>query len=85
MNAFRPGIGLLLESRPSTVVIPTAIEGAWEAWPPGRRLPRPHRIRVTFGEPVTLEDLDRGTEDGESHERIAAALQEKVAALLKQD
>lgn len=46
-------------------VVPVAISGAREALPPGRRLPRPGRLRVAVGEairlaptPVDLEHLD---------------------------
>ena len=31
-----------------TPVLPVTIAGAWEAWPPGRALPRPGRVTITY-------------------------------------
>jgi hypothetical protein len=71
---------LLLE-RQAALVIPTLIEGTHEAMPLGRRLPRPNKIRVTFGEPLEVETLRESGEEPESHERISSALHRAVASL----
>jgi long-chain acyl-CoA synthetase len=58
---FEPGIGQLAELQPAPLV-PVWIEGTFEAWPTDRTWPRPHPIRVRFGQPIdptTIEPTDR--------------------------
>ena len=51
VGEVRDGAGLL--SRLAGVpVVPAAVDGAWRAWPRGRALPRPGRIRTAFGDPI---------------------------------
>ena len=33
-------------------MVPVTIAGAFEAWPAGRRLPRPGRITITYHPPL---------------------------------
>lgn len=84
LQSFRSGIGLLLE-RHSIRIIPTAIEGAYEALPPGRWLPRPRRIRVTFGQPLEADALLGKSDQQEPHEQISSGLRDAVASLLSHD
>lgn len=84
LQPFRPGIGLLLENRPQATVIPTAIEGAWDALPPHRRFPRLHRIRVTFGEPLRTDDLREEGQAEDGHKALAESLRKHVAAGLQE-
>lgn len=68
LSPLRPGIALLA-SRSGAPVVPVALDGAYDVWPRRRRLFRPGRIRVVYGEPATyspdlgrdeiLADLDR--------------------------
>ena len=83
LEAFRPGIGLLLEHTDAPVV-PVYIEGAYRAWPPQRRWPRAGRITVHFGAPVGSGALLAGAGVGASHERAARALREAVAGLIRE-
>jgi long-chain acyl-CoA synthetase len=80
LKRFRPGIGLLLRATPVTVV-PAWIEGAGEALPPGRLWPRLKSIKLKFGDPCKPETLEREGEGATAEERIASALQVRVAAL----
>lgn len=59
MNEFKPGIGLLLAGTPCPVV-PCYVDGAYQAWPKGRWLPRPYRVRLAIGEPRDYSHLKRG-------------------------
>jgi 1-acyl-sn-glycerol-3-phosphate acyltransferase len=59
MGEFKPGIGLLL-AKTACPVVPCYVDGAYRAWPKGRWLPRPHRVRVTIGEPRSYSHLKRG-------------------------
>jgi 1-acyl-sn-glycerol-3-phosphate acyltransferase len=51
-GSFGRGIALLIK-RSGATVVPVAIEGAFAAWPKGRKLPRGSgRIQVMYGEPI---------------------------------
>lgn len=80
LQPFMPGVGLLLRAHPVRVV-PVWIEGGGEAMPPGRRWPRRRTLCVRFGEPVDTAELERSGQGENSQERIADALQARVAAL----
>jgi long-chain acyl-CoA synthetase len=77
---FRHGIGILLHRIPVPVV-PVFIHGSHDALPVGRALPRLRQITVIFGQPLDPRKLERQGIGAESHERIAQALRERVAAL----
>ena len=47
---FKSGIGALVAGRDVTV-LPCYLDGAFRAWPKGRRLPRPTKVRLIVGEP----------------------------------
>jgi long-chain acyl-CoA synthetase len=80
LQSFRPGIGLVLSTQPVPVV-PVYIAGAFDALPRGQWWPRVYPITVTFGEPVDSHELARLGEGDQSHDRIATALHNRVAAL----
>lgn len=80
LKPFRAGIGLLLEHH-ETTVIPTVIDGAYEAFPSHKRLPRPRKIRVTFGKPLDSNELKQDRDKQEMHEQISRALHEAVESL----
>ena len=42
-----------IAARAGVPIVPVVIDGAFEAWPRTRILPRPHRVRVAFGHPVS--------------------------------
>jgi 1-acyl-sn-glycerol-3-phosphate acyltransferase len=47
---FKSGIGVLVAGRDVTV-LPCYLQGAFRAWPKGRRLPRPKKVRLIVGAP----------------------------------
>ena len=47
---FKPGIGALVAGR-DVPVLPCYIDGAFRAWPKGKRIPRPHKVRLIIGAP----------------------------------
>jgi long-chain acyl-CoA synthetase len=81
LQRFQSGVGLLLDKSDAPVV-PTAILGAFEAWPRDRRYPRRGRVKVAFGTPLTRAELLAAGKGNSDAERIATALQAAVAALL---
>jgi 1-acyl-sn-glycerol-3-phosphate acyltransferase len=48
MQPFKPGVGALL-AETEVDVLPCYVEGAFRAWPKGRRLPRPRKVRLIIG------------------------------------
>jgi 1-acyl-sn-glycerol-3-phosphate acyltransferase len=61
IGPLKPGIAALGRAR--VPIIPAAIAGTFEAWPAGRRLPRPHAVRVHYGEPIPPETVAALTPD----------------------
>jgi long-chain acyl-CoA synthetase len=82
IDAFKPGLGLLAREL-EVPIVPVHIRGTFPALPAGRVFPRPGKIVVAFGEPVTM-DAYRG--DGapardEVYRRIAADVRETIVEL----
>jgi 1-acyl-sn-glycerol-3-phosphate acyltransferase len=48
MQPFKPGIGALVAGG-EVNVLPCYVEGAFRAWPKGRRFPRPGKVRLIIG------------------------------------
>ena len=84
LQPFQPGIGLILQAH-SVPVLPVYLEGTDRAMPIGTRWPRPHRVTVRIGDPVSPEQLDAEGEGESTEQRIASALQERVRALGERD
>ena len=78
LRRFRSGIGLLSSAHP-IFLVPVWIHGTHQALPPGKWLPRPRRINVTFGDPIHAGEL-RAEAKGD-YQAMADALQQRVAAL----
>ncbi len=48
-----PGLSLILNRcKTDVAVLPTLIDGAFEAWPRSSRFPHPHPIRILHGKPI---------------------------------
>ncbi|WP_440995853.1 AMP-binding protein [Arhodomonas sp. SL1] len=77
LQALRPGIGRVLAAQPVPVV-PVWIEGTREVLPPGRRLPRPGRVRLFIGTPIPPATY------GNEERRITAALQNALETLARE-
>lgn len=54
MAPFKPGLGRIVAGT-ATPVIPCYLDGAWHALPPDRQTPRPSKIRLFTGAPLTFE------------------------------
>ncbi|WP_119300910.1 AMP-binding protein [Dongia deserti] len=80
LSEFLPGIALVLE-RTGAKAVPVHISGTYEAWPRSRTLPRPHKVTIRFGLPISADELAERGEGANRHARIANALQKEVAAL----
>ncbi|MBI2216374.1 MAG: 1-acyl-sn-glycerol-3-phosphate acyltransferase [Candidatus Rokubacteria bacterium] len=75
----KPGAGMLAVMSGAPVV-PAFVEGSGTAWPKGRPLPRPGKVTVTFGPPLTFarrDDVDRKTQ----YESASRAMMDAIARL----
>jgi len=80
LQRFLPAIGQLL-LRSGAPALPAFIEGAFEALPRGRRIPKVHQITVVFGSPEPVDVLRVAGTGRTDEEQIASALRQRVAAL----
>jgi 1-acyl-sn-glycerol-3-phosphate acyltransferase len=59
VGEFKSGIGALVAGR-DVAVAPCFIDGSFQAWPKGKRFPRPGKVRLIIGTPRNYRD--RGTD-----------------------
>jgi long-chain acyl-CoA synthetase len=81
LQRFRPGIGLIVGVEP-VPIIPVWIAGSAEALPPDTRRLRPRPITITFGTPLTTEEVQRLAQ-GNQPECIAEVLYHHMATFGK--
>lgn len=77
VGEFKSGIGALVAGR-DVAVAPCFIDGSFQAWPKGRRFPRPRKVRLIIGTPRNYRE--RGT-DKRDICAIAAELRDAVNEL----
>jgi 1-acyl-sn-glycerol-3-phosphate acyltransferase len=56
VQPLKPGFAALAR-RAHVPLVPAAVVGAFECWPRHLRFPRPGRIRVEFGQPLTPDEI----------------------------
>lgn len=78
---FRSGIGRLVAGERFPVV-PCYLHGGFSAYPKGAAFPRPSRLTLRIGAPMTFADY--APEDREAVARISAILRDAVVALAPQ-
>lgn len=78
LQPFKPGVGQLLAGHPKARAVPVYIEGAYQIMPKGSKCPRPGKLRVRYGKPISFRDLPASPE---SYRIIAERLREEVVAL----
>lgn len=77
MLPFKPGVGMLV-AETDVPVVPCYLDGCFRALTPHQRWPRPRRICLRIGEPLTFAAVPNNR-DGWRH--IAAAMEECVKSL----
>ena len=75
VSPCQPGV-IVLARKAAVPLVPAAIEGAFDAWPRHRKLPRCARILVEYGRPLWPEELASRNRD-----ELAAALTARIRAL----
>jgi 1-acyl-sn-glycerol-3-phosphate acyltransferase len=58
VHAFKPGF-VALARRSGQPLLPVGLDGAFDAWPRSRWLPRPAVIHIEFGAPLSAAEMSR--------------------------
>jgi 1-acyl-sn-glycerol-3-phosphate acyltransferase len=66
-------------------VVPVAVAGTDKVQPVGARWPRPHRISVTFGEPLTFPDQAGMAGNGRARRVVTDRIMQAIADLSGQE
>ena len=66
-------------------VVPVAVAGTDKAQPVGARWPRPHRISITFGEPLTFPEQHGMAGNGRARRVVTDRIMEAIAELSGQE
>lgn len=77
MGPFKPGLGHLVAGT-DVPVVPCFLDGTGRAFPPDRAVPRPTRIGLAVGPPLTFQEVE-DTRDG--WREVARATEAAVRAL----
>ncbi|MDP2653449.1 MAG: lysophospholipid acyltransferase family protein [Candidatus Omnitrophota bacterium] len=77
IQTFKAGIGILTAGT-DRLVLPAYIDGAFRAWPKGCKFPRPRRVRVIIGQPMSFKAAAR---DKEGFLNVAQQLENAVRDL----
>jgi long-chain acyl-CoA synthetase len=82
VKTFRKGVGILVKEL-NVPVIPVYIQGSHEAWARGKIFPRPFPMKITFGKPLTRNELlaKKAAGASDDYETIAQRLREEVIKL----
>lgn len=67
---------LMVAKRAGATIVPTVIEGAFEAWPKGAKLPSPGRVSVAYGKPI-----ESASTEGLSVEALTGLVRERMVDL----
>ena len=83
---FKKGVGILAVEK-NIPVIPVYIEGSLEALPRGAAFIKPAKIRVIFGKPFRVDDIERKKNQSsvDEYQLFADQLRERVFALSEND
>lgn len=74
MAKFKPGIGRLVAGT-NVPVVPCYLDGAHQAFPPHRRLPRPAKMVLKVGEPLVFAEMPN---DKTGWRKIAELVEQQV-------
>lgn len=76
---FEGGVSLI-SSKTRTPIVPVWVE-TFEAYPLSKKIPRPRRVAVEFGEPIFPEALPPGMPEKERREALLTALRRSLEAM----
>lgn len=71
----------LISCKTGAPIVPVWIEGTFEAYPLQRRLPRPHKVTLVFGEPILPEALLKDMPEKSKRAALQDELRKKLEAM----
>ncbi len=74
------GIGFLM-AKANVPILPAYVDGTFEAYPKGAHFIKPRKVSVTYGEPITPEELEKFGKGKEAYREMAGFLMSRIAAL----
>lgn len=74
------GIGFLI-ARAAVPVVPAYVDGSFRAYPKGGRFIRPTKLRITFGPPITPDEMAKFANERSGYEAIGQLVMSRIAAL----
>lgn len=77
LGEFKPGIGLLAAGS-NLPIVPCYLHGAFKAWPKGKWMPRPRKLQLRIGKPITFDHLPA---DRSGAEQVCGQLRQAVTDL----
>lgn len=72
----------LLAIRSGVPILPAAIDGAFEAYPPDAKFPRPRRIKLRFGQPLIFDAVKKGRIDKKTLEAVTEKVMKNIKKLI---
>jgi 1-acyl-sn-glycerol-3-phosphate acyltransferase len=76
----KSGIGFLI-ARADVPVVPTFVDGTYQAFPRGARFVKPRKVHVYYGEPVTTEEIRMLGRGKQAYQQVAELVMKRIAAL----
>jgi 1-acyl-sn-glycerol-3-phosphate acyltransferase len=71
----------LISSKTGAPIVPVWLDGTFEAYPASFRFPRPHRVSVTFGEPILPEKLPAELPEKERRQALLNSLEDALTKM----
>ncbi|MFW6168961.1 MAG: lysophospholipid acyltransferase family protein [Planctomycetota bacterium] len=62
IREFKPGF-VALARRGKVPILPVAVDGAYDAWPRDKKLPRLTKVCTVFGPPISAEEIKQMSDD----------------------
>lgn len=80
LQEAKPGIAMLAAGSPEVPILPVRVEGSFEAFGRGRKVPRPHKISFTIGKPFRIADLQGlPTVKKQLYQELGAEIMRRIA------
>ena len=74
------GIGFIVE-KSGCVVVPTYIDGSFEAYPKGAKRIKPSKVSISYGKPISQEEFKALGTGREAYEKYADLIMQRIAEL----
>ncbi len=78
VGQFKPGF-VVLARRGKAPILPVAIDGAYDAWPRDKKLPRFTKVCTVFGPQISAEEIRQMSDD-----QLVETLRARIIACLEQ-